>query len=802
MKRLIFIPLLLISLILSATNYYVKTGGSDAANGLSNGTAWATISKVNTIWAAGTFAPGDSILFNRGDTFIGVITAKESGTAGNLIVIGAYGTGAKPIITGFTDISGSWTNYSGNIYRKAVTTSSDMRYLTIGGVNTLMGRYPNTGRNIVTTGGSNTSLIDATNLTQADDYWNGAEIVVRPNAYSHERLKVLDFVQSTRKITYTTTAVYTNTAGYGYFMQNSIRCLTDNGDWCWDGSYVYMYYGSDPSALTIKAATYDYGIDINNYDYIGVANVRVEGYNVAGIRNRDGDYNTITGTTASRCVTGIYNYNADYVTISTDSVHYCGWYGISLSQCNNGTVDSNVVLYIGLDGGFGYRGMEGISVTSANFTNVSKNDVNHIGYDGIRLSIANNCIIEKNRVRDYCYLIDDGGGIYTSYMNVTRITDNYPEALPYVGNTIRYNFVEGGDGTVSKADSPEGATGIYYNYGIYLDYETQHVYVNNNLVAGNNGNLYANSGQYDKWEYNMATKSRGSVLHISYGSMEIYLGDGGSDPDYDTVKYNKLVVNYRTENDIANWAIRGGTLQTHNYFDYNYLLLPTGNKAGYSNYVAALPGYNTLAAWLANALTGANETGDAKLWTASYSHTTKDQFVDYAYNFTGGAASYPFTVGWTYYDVTDGSEVSVLSMPAYTGAILYRINDTDLPPLASVQTHVIDSTSYITAITAIGGGTVTVDEGASVTDRGVCWGTSTNPTIAGSHASSGSGLGSYTVTLTGLKGNTLYYVRAYATNTTGTTYGVNTTFTTPVYSTVVNGVGKAYVSGGKILIIK
>jgi hypothetical protein len=84
----------------------------------------------------------------------------------------------------------------------------------------------------------------------------------------------------------------------------------------------------------------------------------------------------------------------------------------------------------------------------------------------------------------------------------------------------------------------------------------------------------------------------------------------------------------------------------------------------------------------------------------------------------------------------------------------------------------------ITTISATSGGNITTDGGAAVTARGVCWSTSPNPTIADSKTSNGSGTGSFTSSISGLTHNTKYYVRAYATNSTGTSYGQEVTFTT------------------------
>jgi hypothetical protein len=86
--------------------------------------------------------------------------------------------------------------------------------------------------------------------------------------------------------------------------------------------------------------------------------------------------------------------------------------------------------------------------------------------------------------------------------------------------------------------------------------------------------------------------------------------------------------------------------------------------------------------------------------------------------------------------------------------------------------------SNIATTTATSGGTVLADGGATVTARGVCWGTAQNPTIAGSHTTNGAGTGTFTSSLTSLLPNTLYYVRAYATNTYGTAYGNELSFMT------------------------
>ncbi|MFH0756239.1 MAG: FISUMP domain-containing protein [Bacteroidota bacterium] len=86
--------------------------------------------------------------------------------------------------------------------------------------------------------------------------------------------------------------------------------------------------------------------------------------------------------------------------------------------------------------------------------------------------------------------------------------------------------------------------------------------------------------------------------------------------------------------------------------------------------------------------------------------------------------------------------------------------------------HVTTGTLYgVTANSAHTGGEVTTEGGSAVTLRGVCWGSKSNPTISDNHTEDGMGAGAFTSEITGLAPYTAYYVRAFASNSEGTTYG-------------------------------
>ena len=92
------------------------------------------------------------------------------------------------------------------------------------------------------------------------------------------------------------------------------------------------------------------------------------------------------------------------------------------------------------------------------------------------------------------------------------------------------------------------------------------------------------------------------------------------------------------------------------------------------------------------------------------------------------------------------------------------------------------SANNITGDSAILGGSIINDGGATITQKGVCWSTSPNPTLSNNYTNDGNGNISYNSQLSGLIGNTTYYVRAYATNSAGTGYGSQITFTTLITS--------------------
>ena len=124
-----------------------------------------------------------------------------------------------------------------------------------------------------------------------------------------------------------------------------------------------------------------------------------------------------------------------------------------------------------------------------------------------------------------------------------------------------------------------------------------------------------------------------------------------------------------------------------------------------------------------------------------------------------------------------------LRFTGYAGNLTTIVNDVPTCSITITFTFIAFPTltttniSLITSTSATSGGNITNDGGTAITERGVCWNTLPNPVITGSHTSDGTGIGSFTSNITGLTDNTIYYVRAYASNSYVTAYGNEVSFT-------------------------
>lgn len=131
-------------------------------------------------------------------------------------------------------------------------------------------------------------------------------------------------------------------------------------------------------------------------------------------------------------------------------------------------------------------------------------------------------------------------------------------------------------------------------------------------------------------------------------------------------------------------------------------------------------------------------------------------------------------------DLSPGTQYHVRAYATNSAGTAYGndVTFTTTGTTTTLPTVTTTSVSNIGPTTATGGGNVTSDAGVAVTARGICWSTSANPVLTGTCTNDGTGTGPFTSSIIGLTPNTLYHVRAYATNSNGTGFGNDLTFTT------------------------
>ena len=167
---------------------------------------------------------------------------------------------------------------------------------------------------------------------------------------------------------------------------------------------------------------------------------------------------------------------------------------------------------------------------------------------------------------------------------------------------------------------------------------------------------------------------------------------------------------------------------------------------------------------------GANVTERGICYSTSANPTTANTKI------TSGSGLGEYTCNLT--DLQDGTTYYARAYAINAKGTAYGEEvsfTTKTKTIATIATTPATNVSYTSATV---GGNVTDDGGANVTERGICYSTSANPTTANTKITSGSGLGQFTCNLTDLQDGTTYYVRAYAINEKGTAYGEEVRFTT------------------------
>ena len=456
----------------SAT-YYVSSSGNDLNSGLSTSLPWKTLGKVNAF----AFVPGDQILFKRGDTFYGSLTISQSGTSSSRIVYGAYGAGANPIITGLTAVT-SWTNLGSNIWEStnAVSTLSDLNMVVINGVNTGMGRHPNTGYFYYQSHSGSTSI--TSNNLNGTPNWTGAELAFNNTPYTIKRCPITSQTGSTLNFTKDPHDGLILKDGLKFIIQNDARTLDVQNEWYYNPSTkkLRVYSTSQPS--NVKVSTIEVLVTNTSKHYITIDNISFVGSNSKTVQLTSSNYFVL-----QNCQIDFSGFDAIYGGYSTCSnmrIENCtisnsnnGGIGVT-SYFPNAIIRANTITNTGIIYGANTRLVSGTNNAGictgisalGDGTLIENNVISNSGYCGIKF-LGNNSVVQKNLVTNFCLTNNDGGGIYTW---------NGPNTT-YTGTKILDNVVVGTSANGASSD-------VDMDGCIYLDDYSNGIEIAGNSLSG------------------------------------------------------------------------------------------------------------------------------------------------------------------------------------------------------------------------------------------------------------------------------------------------------------------------------
>lgn len=674
MKKYLIILFLLISPLAGATSYHFATAGNDDTGDGSIAAPYQTITKLNALWAAGTLNAGDSVVFKAGDTFYGTITVKESGTSGNPIIIGSYGSGDNPIISGFTTLS-SWTDEGGGIYSKTVTCESPPNMVTIDGVNTPMGRFPDSGWLTIDSYVTNTSITDAALPSSPD--WDGAEVVIRKTHWIIDRNTITNHTGTS--ITYISSSSYNANTGYGYFIQNHLSTLNSFGEWFYDGSKLFMYFGNvDPATKTVKASSLDQLVYMNYKHYITFDNIAFTGANVSGIYIGRCQYLTIQncefGFMGNRAIDGKDDWGeggSPYCSVLNNYIHDCNNTGIHLCrEFTNALISNNKIENIStipgmVDGGDDDGNAVGIYTYRADNSTIEYNILKNIGYSGIRFS-GDELIIKNNSIDTYCVIKDDGGGIYCFKQTYgsTEITGN-----------IVLNGVGAGLGTVDDK---------YNAHGIYIDDLSSNILIEGNSIfnISYGGIMIHNSHEI--------TISNNTIYDCDFSNIYFrHDNHGPDDPIRNIIMNNNKFISKESSQYCLLFRTILNDIMSFGTSDNNYYARPIDDDDVFStDQPSTGTKYRTLAGW--QSFTGQDLNSHKS--PISITDTTDIYFY---YNASQVDDSV-FTLPYASIDLAGTKYATEYTLDAYQGVVLLKDPDPDARPVTSGGKLIINSGKIVT----------------------------------------------------------------------------------------------------------
>jgi parallel beta-helix repeat protein len=625
-----------------ATTYYFSNSGSNTNTGTSAASPYQTLLKLDSL----TLHAGDTVLFKCGDIFRGQINLNATGTAASPIVFSAYGSGAKPVISGATLVSG-WA-LNGTKYETTVT--QNMYNFFVDDKEQTLARFPNNRQYLWLDVAQEGYLKDA-DITSIAAMANNSKVCVHTAQWCWEKTGVASVSGDT--IHYTSDLDIAAIAGFGYFLYDNILHLDTANEWKYNSTTHILSY-IPPLTQNMATSVYEASVDSLGIkigfaaSYIIIKNLAFEkqwksGIAMLGAGNR---HIKIDSCYFARQYQHGVNDKGKYNQISNSYFREIDGIAVYVNASGGSdTIHHNVFRNIGefRNGGLGTQiNLTAIKAAFVDSCYIHHNDIDSTGYCGVSVDGGWHTV-EKNTV-NHAMLINNDGAALKTYGSLSHHI------------IFRNNFVTNSDGNT------EGGSGTFVTPAIYFDFDSNNSLVQDNTIYGRRKKgIFMNSGTHDN------TITGNTVYGFNYG---IDLNGGDDQPGLDTPISGMIVTGNKLFSlDDSTFSIRESDyLGIYNFgtIDFNYYFQP------YDTFYAFRPPARfKFQQWQTNTGNDMNTKKNEFSWVIGidssklFINPTDDTVVQ---NLEG--------VQWK--DL-DGLTVSSLSLQPWTSKILLRTNIALLP---------------------------------------------------------------------------------------------------------------------------
>lgn len=555
--------------------YFSSVNGNDLNSGTSAGAPCKSLTKLQQLLPS--LVAGDVIYFERGsiwhETDIKINT--RNGSATNPIIFKAYGTGAKPILSGSKVLS-DFTR-SGNIHSVSVYKDFASAPMNVPTGILINGSWKDIARSeeSLVYGSNSASQITDPAANWTTNKYTGALILLQPVHWHWTPSPIISNTSNT--LTFRAVQHSASSAKLtAYYIANHDDFLQSNGDWTFKNRTLKVFFNSDLNQQNVQFAVSDSIISLSNCSYIEFNDIVFEMVNFKHISVYGGANIKISGC-EFRYTAGesIKFFDTDDIFFFNNYVHDCGAVGLRLTYFGYAEVKHNLFRRIAAQniGMANYDFRMGAAIT-VNYSTSPTFYIQYNYFDSVALAVQSHTFrsdgsanISYNYVENFGITLSDCGAFYFN-------SDMGTNALRYIKNNFVRNSITAGN------RYPDNFHPVLHPHAFYIDDGALAYYCDSNTIENVSYALFMSRSYKNSFKHsNIVNANKDNPAFYNAVFMKDQsVGIINQSADRDTIMYNNIVldnVNPRVYlRHTFEAAVNSGLDNNLFYFDYNKIANP------------------------------------------------------------------------------------------------------------------------------------------------------------------------------------------------------------------------------------